>query len=63
MLEVRAGSLVAVSKELSEYKLDLVEFRSSNERAVAPNQQEDTHFSTEIVNYLQVSLCIRESCV
>jgi hypothetical protein len=42
----RAGSLMTVSKELSKYKLDLVEYRSDG-RAVAPNLRENTHFSME----------------
>jgi hypothetical protein len=42
----RAGLLVTVSKELSKYRLDLVGCRSDG-RAVAPNEQENTHFSME----------------
>jgi hypothetical protein len=43
MLEVCVGSLMTVSK----YKLDLVEVRKSDWRAVALNWQENTHFSME----------------
>jgi hypothetical protein len=54
----RAGSLVRVSKELSNYKLGLVGCMRSDERALAPNQQENTHFSAErgmrIMNWAQV---------
>jgi hypothetical protein len=41
----------------------LIRFNGS---AVAPNQQENTHFSMEkgmrTINYIQVIWCIRESC-
>jgi hypothetical protein len=43
----RAGSLLTVSKELSKYKLDKLECRRSDGRAVALNLQENTHFSVE----------------
>jgi hypothetical protein len=40
-----AGSLMAVSRQLSKYKLNLVRCRRSDGRAVAPNLKENTHFS------------------
>jgi hypothetical protein len=43
----RAGSLMTVSRELARYKLLSVGYRRSDGREVAPNLQEDTHFSTE----------------
>jgi hypothetical protein len=42
----RVGSLMAVSRELSKYKLKW-ECRSSDVREAALNLQENTHFSTE----------------
>jgi hypothetical protein len=48
MLEVNAGSLVTVSKELSKYKIDLVGVQEvRQEELVALNQQENTNFSME----------------
>jgi hypothetical protein len=59
----RAGSLVTVSKELSKYRLDLVACRRSDGRAVAPNEQENTHFSKErgmrIMSWIQ-GFCAQE---
>jgi hypothetical protein len=43
----RAGSLMTVSRELSKYKLDLVECRRSDERVVALNLRENTYCSTK----------------
>jgi hypothetical protein len=37
-----AGSLITVSRKLSRYKLHLVECRTSDARAVAPNLLENT---------------------
>jgi hypothetical protein len=34
------------SRELSKYKLDLVAVQEGDGKAVAPNLQENTHFST-----------------
>jgi hypothetical protein len=44
----RAGSLVRVSKELSEYRLELVGVQEVIWRTVAPNKQENTDFPMEM---------------
>jgi hypothetical protein len=55
---------MTVSRELSRYRLDLVECRSDG-RIVAPHQQGNTHFSTErgmrTMNCVQSFLYITES--
>jgi hypothetical protein len=38
---------MTISRELARYKLDLVECRRSDGRAVVPNLPEITYFSTE----------------
>jgi hypothetical protein len=43
----RAVSLRAVTKEISKYKLDLMEVRRSDGKEVAPNQQTNIHFPME----------------
>jgi hypothetical protein len=43
----RAGWLMTVAKEISKYKLDLVEYRKSDGTEVAPSQQANIHFSME----------------
>jgi hypothetical protein len=43
----RAGSLVAVSRKPSKYKLDLVGLQEVEWQAVVPNQKEETHFQQE----------------
>jgi hypothetical protein len=61
----RVGSLIAVSRELSRYRLDLVGMQEVRWRAVAPYQQGNIHFSMEIgmrtMNWVQGFLYIRES--
>jgi hypothetical protein len=42
----RVGFLMTVSRELSEYKLDLMECRAYN-RVMALNKQKNTHFLKE----------------
>jgi hypothetical protein len=63
----RVDFLMTVSRELSKYKIDLVECRRSDGRAVAPNLRENTHFCTErekrIIYTVQGLLCIKESAV
>jgi hypothetical protein len=51
---------MAVLEEVSKYKLDLLEYRRSYGRSVAPNQQASVHFSTEreLKSWIR---CIRES--
>jgi hypothetical protein len=41
----RAGSLMTVEKEISNYTLDLVGLRRSDGVEVTPNQQANIHFS------------------
>jgi hypothetical protein len=50
----RAGSLKTVSRELARYKLDLVECRRSDGRAVAPKLRENTHFSNYTWRRVQI---------
>jgi hypothetical protein len=63
----RAGSLrvMTVANELSEYNLDLVGVREVRWKGGAPNQQVNTHFSTErgmrTMTWVQVLLSRRES--
>jgi hypothetical protein len=42
-----ADSLMTAAKELSKYKLHLVEYRRSNGTEVALNQQSNIYFSME----------------
>jgi hypothetical protein len=44
----RAGYLITVLRELSKYKLKLVEVQESDGMAGAPNLRENTHFSMEM---------------
>jgi hypothetical protein len=43
----RAGSLMTDEKDISEYKLYLVDYRRSDGTEVAPNQQENVYISLE----------------
>jgi hypothetical protein len=63
----RAGLFRTMAEEISESKLDVVEYRRSDEIVVALNQEAIIHFSLErgmrIMNYGQVFSCIRQSCL
>jgi exonuclease III len=44
---IRAGSLMTVLREISRNRLDLVGLQEVRCEAMAPHQQENTHFSME----------------
>jgi hypothetical protein len=46
----KSVSLMTAVKELSKYKLDLVEYRRSDARGVGLNQQANIHFSVDRLN-------------